>query len=83
MVTPDSGTSLSTMPKWAFTKFEKATYPKRSPCGLDSEQSFDDLVFVINGVDYPIPSHHWNERTIDNSEELGGLCSHTISELTI
>jgi hypothetical protein len=60
MVTPDSGTSLSTMPKWAYTIFTQASYPKNTPCAYGGEQSFGDLVFVINGVDYPIPSHHWN-----------------------
>ena len=83
LVTPDSGTSLSTMPYWAHKIFKQAVYSPRSPCELGAEQSFGNLTFVINGIDYPIPSHHWNQREIDETAPYGGVCSTTISELTI
>lgn len=44
---------------------------------------FEDLVFVIEGKDYALPSHHWNSREIDEKLELGGRCTPTISALDI
>lgn len=38
---------------------------------------------MIDGIDYPVPSHHWNQRSIDDDEALGGVCSTTISMLNI
>jgi hypothetical protein len=48
------------MPKWAYSVFLEAVYPLDTPCALGGEQLFGDLVFVIDGIDYSIPSHHWN-----------------------
>lgn len=50
-------------------------------CDKGGEQSRPDLTFVINGKDYSIPSHHWNERTQNHGGQ--GICKHTISPLTI
>jgi hypothetical protein len=44
---------------------------------------FGDLIFVIDGKDYPLPSHHWNTRELDDSLTMGGRCSTTISTLDI
>lgn len=45
--------------------------------------SFEDIVFVINGVDYALPSHHWNSREVDLSLDQGGRCFTTINKLDI
>lgn len=81
--TPDSGTSLSTMPSWALSVFNDATYEHGMPCVEGFDMSLEDLVFVIDGVDYPLPSHHWNSREIDTSIEEGGKCFTTLSALDI
>ena len=45
--------------------------------------SFPDLTYVINGVDYVLPSHHWNSRSIDETDAKGGKCASLISELDV
>lgn len=49
LVTPDSGTSLSTMPTWAFRQFKKSTYKPGKECAEGDDFLEEDLVFVING----------------------------------
>jgi hypothetical protein len=56
---PDSGTTDMTMPSWAYEQLKLATYEPNTYC--ENEFGFGELSFVINGVDYAIPSHHWNE----------------------
>ena len=62
LFTPDTGTSLITMPGWAKRQFESENpqYMKND-CTSD-EFGFGELTYVINGIDYPIPSHHWMKR---------------------
>ena len=59
MLTPDTGTSLLTFPSWAMEKFDEdyPAYANGIPC--ESEFVHGDLNYVIDGVDYLIPSHHW------------------------
>ena len=83
LVTPDSGTSLTTMPSWAYKIFKDNIYKSGTECAEGAEQDFGDLVFVIDGNDYPIPSHHWNSREINVNKKLGGTCKNTISVLDI
>jgi Eukaryotic aspartyl protease len=83
LVTPDSGTSLSTMPEWAISILYDHTYEDGISCADGYEQQQGDLTYVINGVDYPIPSNHWNERTIVDSDPNGGQCQLKMHELSI
>ena len=65
-VTPDSGTTMMTMPSWAYQMFLKQlNYPLDSGyvCNPGFEFEQGELTVVINGVEYPIPSHHWIERS--------------------
>jgi hypothetical protein len=79
-MTPDSGTSQLCMPDWAHSEWKNTEWGKAYECGEEGERGRPDLTFVINGVDYSIPSHHWNERTV---REYGDTCKPTISALTI
>lgn len=48
-------------------------------CEEGADMNFDDLVFVIDGIDYAMPSHHWNQRMIDENLTKGGTCVTSIS----
>ena len=61
-MTPDSGTSQLCMPGWAFEMWTETEWGQDYICDDGGEQSRPELTFVINGKDYSIPSHHWNER---------------------
>jgi hypothetical protein len=59
LLTPDSGTSKMTMPTKHLALFEsKIGYIPNLACrdafGLGT------LSYVIDGIPYEIPSHHWN-----------------------
>jgi cathepsin D len=77
-VTPDSGTSYSTMPSWAMRDAEKML-PLKDHCKTD--HAFGTLTYTIDGIDYNIPSEHFMERfkTVDGSFD----CEFTITELDI
>jgi hypothetical protein len=79
-MTPDSGTSQLCMPDWAHQEWRNTEWGQAYECGEEGERGRPDLTFVINGVDYSIPSHHWNERTV---RDYGDTCKPTISPLTI
>lgn len=80
-MTPDSGTSQLCMPDWAYYMWLDTDWGNQYPCGEGGEQSRPELTFVIDGKDYSIPSHHWNERQVLSGGE--GICKPTISPLTI
>ena len=82
LVCPDSGTSLATFPPSHYELFKKE-YGDTIPCAAGEELQFPDLVYVINGIDYVMPSHHWVRRKIDDNNELGGNCSAIISQLDV
>jgi type 1 fimbria pilin len=68
LFTPDTGTSLITFPTWATTKFN-SDYPEYSNgSSCDDEYSHGNLTYVINGIEYPIPSHHWMSREVNTAE---------------
>ena len=55
-------------------------------CEEGWEYKQGDITFVIGGMDYDIPSHHWNGRAKPEFETfLGhdGVCSSTIEPLDI
>jgi len=78
IVTPDSGTSFSTMPTWAMEDAEKMLPLKRD---CVSDHKFGTLTYTIDGVDYDISSSHFMERFRD--EEGTYICEFTIAELDI
>ena len=78
LVTPDSGTSYSTMPSWAMRDAEKML-PLKNNCIND--HSFGTMQYTIDGVDYNIPSSHFMER-FENSDGQS-TCEFTITELDI
>ena len=82
LFTPDTGTSLITMPGWAKRQFE-SEYPQymKNDCTSD-EFGFGELTYVINGIDYPIPSHHWMKRYIDQ-DDGNDQCEHSIGTLDV
>ena len=80
MVTPDSGTSLLTVPSWAFDTLNNAL-PYQESCA--SKFDFGALTYVIDGVDYDLPSHHYMERYLNVFEEGDSICSHTVATLDI
>ncbi len=71
------------MPSWALKTFKKLNYQQGVECAYGGEQSFADLIFVIDNAEYAVPSHHWNEREVDKSLPLGGRCFSTITSLDI
>ena len=88
MITPDSGTSELTFPTWAYKKSIKK-FPVIQNCASNKDLgtlTYDNLLlkwfrFVIEGDEYPIPSHHF----IDRMEEDDGsiVCKTSISPLDI
>ena len=80
MVTPDSGTSLLTVPSWAFRKID-AALPQLEGC--ESKFGLGKLTYVIDGVDYDLPSHHYYERYTNVFEEGDSVCAHTFATLDI
>ena len=80
-ITPDSGTSMLTMPKKHFKKF------KESHGGFDcTKEDFNEIPeisYVIGGVEYALPAHHWMNRTIDPKNKKGGRCETSVSDLDV
>lgn len=80
LITPDSGTSLITAPSWAIgTINDLLPYTENCP----DDMGFGNLTFVINGIDYNIPSHHFMERYYNVYEDGDSVCTTSISELDI
>ena len=80
MITPDSGTSLLTAPSWAMSKLDDVL-PTEFNCG--SKFDYPPLVYVIDGVHYELPSHHYMERYRNFKEEGDSVCAHTMATLDI
>lgn len=77
-VCPDSGTSLATFPEGHYKHFQK-DYGDTVDCEMGQELNFPDITYVINGIHYDMPSHHWVRRTIDDSNPKGGYCESMIA----
>ena len=65
--------------KWKADGHQIAT----KSCTEDELMQFGDLTYVINGVEYTLPSHHWISRSIDENDPKGGQCSDIITELDV
>jgi hypothetical protein len=62
------------MPSWAYKVFERKIGGSSFECEKGSDFEELDLVFVIDGVDYRMPKHHWMQvsyKDKDDSEEVG------------
>ena len=81
-ITPDSGTSLLTFPSWAYTTFMDSEHGEPKACERGDEYTYGDLTFVINGVKYDLPSHHWMERQTAPGDPVG-LCRPSIKPLDV
>lgn len=80
MITPDSGTSLMTMPSWAHDiMLQKLPYSE----DCENKYGFGTLTFVIDGLDYNVPSHHFMERYVNVFEYGDSICSISIQPLDI
>ena len=82
LVCPDSGTSLATFPQSHYDIFQ-AEYGDTVSCEQGDELRFPDLTYVINGIDYALPSHHWVTRKIDRKDPKGGRCGNIIKPLGV
>ena len=82
LVCPDSGTSLATFPEGHFNHFQK-DYGDKVDCEMGQELNFPDITYVINGINYDMPSHHWVRRTIDKTKPKGGTCESMIAQLDV
>ncbi len=80
MMTPDSGTSLLTTPSWALPMLE-AVLPQEENC--NNKHKFGSLTFVIDGIDYDVPSHHFMDFYKDVYEVGDQYCMTSISTLDI
>ena len=85
-ITPDSGTSQMTFPDWAFDEFRRVKHPKMNrPFNCVDEFEHEDLIFVIDKVEYVVPSHHWVKiiLEIDAPENEEQICESKVKPLSI
>ena len=80
MMTPDSGTSLITAPTWAYNKILSAL-PQEDNCS--DKYKFGTLTFVVDGVDYDIPSHHFMDVFHGVYRMNDSVCMTSITNLDI
>lgn len=52
-------------------------------CDEDDQLRFPKLTYVINGIEYDMPSHHWVTRKIDKQDQKGGKCGNMIKPLGV
>ena len=50
-------------------------------CTDEDYSELPEISYVINGVEYVLPSHKWMKRTIDDRNERGGNCEASIHGL--
>ena len=50
---------------------------------MGQELTFPDITYVINGLHYNMPSHHWVRRTIDEDNPKGGYCKTQLKMLDV
>jgi len=53
------------------------------PCRPGFEFEAGELTFIINGIPYSVPSHHWIERNFPFYSPEQSTCQTYVSELTI
>lgn len=52
LVTVDSGTTMMSMPSWAFSKLPKTVPTVQNPAECSAQEDFGKLTWVINGHEY-------------------------------
>ena len=62
-------------------KNDHPEYANAFPC--ESEFIFGEMNYVIDGIDYPIPSHHWIQRILDPEVKEGGMCALNIGPMDL
>ena len=82
LVCPDSGTSMATFPPGHFGEFD-LEFAVDESCEEGDELLYPDLTYVINGVEYVMPSHHWVTRSINDNDPKGGVCQSVLGELDV
>lgn len=80
-VTPDSGTSMLTMPIKHLNKFKEMH--GAFDCSQEDFNEIPEISYVIGGVEYSLPRHHWMGRVVDSNNEKGGRCETSISDLDV
>lgn len=81
-ICPDSGTSLLTFPPAALKEFNKK-YGDTVDCTEDEFLKLPELTYVIDGIEYGLPSHHWASRKTNEKSSKGGKCSSSVAELSV
>lgn len=69
-----------TTPSWAIDTF-KSVLPYKEGCS--SKNDFGTLTFVIDGIDYDLPSHHFMEKYDNVFEEGDSVCMDSFVQLDI
>jgi len=85
-ICPDSGTSQMTMPAWAINQLTASKHPLLSGpfvCPVNAEFSQPDFVFVLDNIEYHLPSHHWMKRSVDALNPTINTCMSKFRPLTI
>lgn len=59
LVTVDSGTTLLSMPSWAFNAMPKNIPTVSTPAHCQGQEDFGQLTWVINGHDYTFEPNEW------------------------
>ena len=60
LITFDSGTSLMSVPNFAFASLVQQKIPTSNTfVECDNKNEFGDFTLVINGVDYPLTPDEW------------------------
>ena len=58
-------------------------YGDEVDCESGQELNFPDITYIINGIHYNLPSHHWVRRTIDEDNPKGGTCKSMLGDLDV
>jgi hypothetical protein len=69
------------MPPWAFKILDP--YLPYQPHNCKNLSDFGTLTFVINGIDYDLPSTHFMQRFTDVFEKGDGYCINNIIPMDI
>jgi hypothetical protein len=52
-------------------------------CQINAEFAQQDFVFVIGGIEYHVPSHHWMKRVVNATNSSINQCESKFKPLTI
>jgi hypothetical protein len=69
-----------TVPSWAYDTINDAL-PYEENC--EDKFHFGMLTYVIDGIEYSLPSHHYMERYLNVFDDGVDICTNTIATLDI